>query len=75
MFTNEIFRKSAEAYAKHISIDTFTYDGRSGFMGLIDFLADNEEFELEMALAYVDREIYHMENPMPYPTLPINIGA
>lgn len=74
MFTNEIYRKSAEAYAKHISIDTFTYDGRSGFMGLIDFLADNEEFELEIALAYVEQNS-GIENPMPYPTLPVNIGV
>ena len=54
MFTNETFRTATEMFLQDQPVDDFVFEGSVGFDALVYFLADNEEFELELVMSYLD---------------------
>ena len=70
MFTNETYRTATEFFMEDNPIDDFVFEGAIGFDALIDFLAMNESFELELVMAYLDQK-NGLETP--WPKLPMLI--
>ena len=70
MFTNETYRTATELFMEDNPVDDFVFEGAIGFNALIDFLAMNESFELELVMAYLDQK-----NGLdtPWPKLPMLI--
>jgi len=70
MFTNETYRTATELFMETNPVDDFVFEGAIGFDALIDFLAMNESFELELVMAYLDQK-----NGLdtPWPKLPMLI--
>lgn len=70
MFTNETYRTATELFMADNPVDDFVFEGAIGFDALIDFLAMNESFELELVMAYLDQK-----NGLgtPWPKLPMLI--
>lgn len=56
MFTNETYRTATEMFMEDNPVDDFVFEGAIGFDALIDFLAMNESFELELVMAYLDQK-------------------
>lgn len=70
MFTNETYRTATELYIEDHPVDDFVYQGAIGFDALVDFLADNESFELELVMTYLDQKNGLVT---PWPKLPMTI--
>ena len=70
MFTNETYRTATEFFMEDNHVDDFVFEGAIGFDALIDFLAMNESFELELVMAYLDQK-NGLETP--WPKLPMLI--
>ena len=70
MFSNETFRTATELFMEDNPVDDFVYEGDVGFVALVYFLADNEQFELELVMTYLD-----IKNGLdtPWPKLPMLI--
>ena len=70
MFTNETYRTATELFMDANPVDDFVFEGAIGFDALVDFLAMNESFELELVMAYLDQK-----NGLdtPWPKLPMLI--
>ena len=56
MFTNETYRTATEMFMEDNPVDDFVFEGAIGFNALIDFLAMNETFELELVMTYLDQK-------------------
>lgn len=70
MFTNETFRTATEIFVMENPVDDFVYEGDIGFDALVFFLAEHEEFEMELLMAYLDRK---NGIDTPWPKLPMFI--
>lgn len=70
MFTNETFRTATEMFMEDQPVDDFVFEGAVGFDALVDFLASNDAFELELVMVYLDQK-----NGIntPWPKLPMMI--
>ena len=70
MFSNETYRTATELFMEDQPVDDFVYESDIGFNALVNFLADNDDFELEIAMAYLDQK-----NGIntPWPKLPMVI--
>ena len=55
MFSNETFRTATEMFMQDNPVDDFVFEGDVGFDALINFLAINEDFELELVMTYLDQ--------------------
>lgn len=56
MFSNETFRTATEIFIQDEPIDNFVYEGDVGFDALVMYMADNEHFELEVVMTYLDQK-------------------
>ncbi|MDB2315593.1 hypothetical protein N9V27_01305 [bacterium] len=54
--TNQTYRLATEDFILHQPVDDFVFEGAVGFNALIDFMSCNEEFELEVAMVYLDKQ-------------------
>ena len=70
MFSNETFRTATEMFMQDNPVEDFVFEGAIGFDALVDFLAMNESFELELVMAYLDQK-NGFETP--WPKLPMLI--
>ena len=70
MFTNETYRTATEFFMEDNPVDDFVFEGAIGFDALIDFLAMNETFELELVMTYLNQK-NGLETP--WPKLPMLI--
>ena len=70
MFTNETFRTATEMFMQDQPVDDFVFEGAVGFDALIDFLAADESFELELVMTYLDQK---NGIKTPWPQLPMMI--
>lgn len=70
MFTNETFRTATEMFMQDQPVDDFVFEGAVGFDALIDFLAADESFELELVMTYLDQK---NGIKTPWPKLPMMI--
>ena len=70
MFTNETFRTATEMFMQDQPVDDFVFEGTIGFDALIDFLAADEAFELELVMTYLDQK---NGIKTPWPKLPMMI--
>ena len=53
--SNQTYRLATEDFMLHNPVDDFVFEGAVGFDALVDFLATDEAFELEIAMAYLDK--------------------
>ena len=70
MFSNDTYRTATELFMEDQPVDDFVYEGDVGFDALVNFLAMNEAFELELVMVYLD-----IKNGIdsPWPKLPMLI--
>lgn len=70
MFSNETYRTAVEVFMEANPVDDFVYEGVIGFDALFQYLCNNEHFELEIAMTYLDQK-----NGLdtPWPKLPMLI--
>ena len=54
MLSNEIMRNAITHYAKTRNLKNFEYDGLKGFWAFDLYVTMNENFGLELGLAYLD---------------------
>lgn len=74
MFSNKIYRDANDAYIQFIMgmQIPFYYDGAKGIKAICRFIDLHEDFELEIAMAYLD-QINGIQTP--FPILPSNKGG
>ena len=78
MFSNKVYREATEAFIdfnmgmRMLDNRPFYYQGKKGIKAMIDFIIDHEEFELEIAMSYLD-QINGIQTP--FPMLPPNSGG
>ena len=70
MFSNETFRTATEMFMQDNPVDDFVFEGDIGFDALVNFLAINEHFELELVMTYLDQR---NGIDTPWPKLPMFI--